>query len=31
MERYEEIKRIIKDSQGILTSKFLKENAISNY
>ena len=31
MERYEEIKKVIKDSQGIVNSKFLKESAISNY
>jgi len=31
MERYEKIKKVIKDSQGIVNSKFLKENAISNY
>ena len=31
MERYEEIKKVIKDSQGIVNSKFLKENDISNY
>lgn len=31
MKKYEEIKQIIENNQGIMTSKFFKDNNISNY